>query len=578
MSIATIQCTRDTYISVASKTTNFAGASKLWTSETTESEVVGVSTQATALLQFAIPKDVQYKQITKAVLNYYLGTEYPNPSVIGSFSGVGYTPYLIDNTTDAITYNTVGAAGSLGENKLVERSCGINNWIAEDITDIFTNNLTNGIFSVFVGVGTYSSSIMMAYIGGISGGNGSYLTITYEDVEQLPPTITYPVDVYVRQGEDVLFSWVYNSLTAATQASVTLEWKAESATTYNVINLTQTAQSYLANIDFPAGTIDWRIKVTNDVGETSTYSEAKFVVIGKPAIPVITAVKNQTLTEITWNASDQCVYEISISDSVGNVLVSETVHSGETSYKPQLFLANGIYNIRLRTKNSIELWSDYTSKTVTISAVAPVQPTLALYPEKDMVRMKIEHASGTKAAILRSPEYEAYEVIAVLEDGVTEYVDKEMKSGVRYAYKARAYNTGYSDSAVKSTSAEFDGIYLQSDAGTIHLTSAEDKYMQHTETMEQEMALIKYSGRELPVAEYGEHRTRQAQKKAFVSHKDKKRFEEICHSEKVFYRDGDGNAFECAVSSVQYTRYMNAGYHVSFVVAEVEKEGVVLNV
>ena len=578
MSKTTITCSRNTYISSESKNGDFTGASKLKTSRTDSSETVGVDTEVTALLQFEIPKEVQYKQVTKAALHYYLDSDWPYSTSEYIFKGVGYTPYLIDNITDSITYNNVAAQGSLGENKYIDKEMEPWSWYTEDITDIFTNNIVNGVYSVFVGVGNHVSAFIASYLGSIASGKAAYLEVTFEEVEQLPPTITYPVDVYVREGEPVLFSWVYNSLTAATQTAVTLEWKAESATEYNVINLTQTGQSYLADIDFPAGTIDWRIKVTNDIGETSSYSEAQFVVIGKPAIPIITEVKNQALTEITWNASDQCVYEISISNATGNVLVSETVHSGETSYKPQMFLANGTYNIRLRTKNSIELWSDYTSKTVTISAVAPVQPTLALYPENNMVRMKVEHASGTKAAILRSAEYEAYEVIAVLEDGITEYVDKEIKSGVRYAYKALAYNTGYSDSAVRSTSTEFDGIYLQSDAGTLHLTMTEEKYMPHTETVEQEMALMKYSGRELPVAEYGEHRIRQAQKKAYISYQDKKLFEDICRSEQVFYRDKDGNAFVCAISSVQYTRYMDMGYHVSFVVSEVEKEEVVLNV
>lgn len=577
MSTITIYCTRDTYVSSYSKNTNHAGASRLLTSESATSAVIGKSTKQTALLQFSIPKDVQYKQITKAVLHYYYGSDYPHTT-----TGVDYTPYLIDNVTAAITYNTVDALGTLGERKSVNRSCSGGTWMAEDITDIFTNNLTNGIFSVFVGAGLTTQddneSVSIAYIGGVNGSKDSYLVITYEDVEQLSPTITYPVDVYVRQGEQVLFSWVYNSLTAATQASVTLEWKAESATEYNVINLTQNAQSYLADIEFPAGTIDWRIKVTNDVGETSTYSEAKFVVIGKPAIPVITDVKNQTLTEITWNASDQCVYEIIISDSVGNVLISEIVHSGEMSYKPQMFLANGAYNIRLRTKNSIELWSDYTSKTVIISAVAPVQPILSMNVEQNRVRILAEHDAGTSVAVLRSENNGAFKVIAVLGDGETEYMDETVKSGASYTYKVRAYSAGYSDSSSRSASFKFEGIYLQGNGDTLHLTMAEEKFFTHTETLSLEMVLTHYSGRIHPMVEKGEHRTRRIQKKAYVSFEDKKRFEAIIEADEILYRDKDGNSFACVIGTPQYTRYQDRGYHVTFEATEVEREGVVINV
>ena len=577
MSTVNITCTRDTYVSRYSKNTNHAGASILFTDRTFE-RVIGSNSYQTALLQFIIPKEIQYKQITKAVLHYYFGSDLP----AAEWSSVYYTPYLIGNTTDTVTYNTVAALGALGENKKVSRNYKGGEWFAEDITDIFANNLTNGVFSVFVGAGGYTpdddTGLIRSYIGGISGSKDSYLVITYEDVEQLPPTITYPSDVYVRQGEPVLFSWVYNSLTAATQASVTLEWKAESASEYNVINLTQTAQSYMADIEFPAGTIDWRIRVTNDVGETSAYSEAKFVVIGKPSVPIITDVKNRTLTEITWNASDQCVYDIAITDAVGNILLSETVHSGEMSYKPQMFLANGTYNIRLRTKNSIELWSDYVSKTITINAVAPVQPTLVLLPETAKVTISAGHAEGTKAAILRSENGGEFEVISVLEDGVTDFVDDTVKSGATYTYKVRAYLEGYADSATRSASFSFEGIYLQGNGRFIHMTKAEDTFFTHSEALGREVTLRYYSGRELPVAERGEHKTRSIQKKAYIEFEEKALFETIAESKNAFYRDSDGNALACVVSSTQYNRYKNAGCHVSFEITEVEKEGVVINV
>lgn len=575
MSTTTINCTRDTYVSSYSKITNHAGSTQLITSR---GGTIGKTSLQTALLQFLIPKAIQYKQITKVVLHYYCGVGHSALNL----TAADYTPYLIDNVTDAITYSNVAALGTLGEKKTVNHTGSANCWIAEDITDIFTNNLKNGVFSVFVGIGTPSendgANLTRYYIGGISGSNGSYLTITFEDVEQLPPTITYPSDVYVRQGESVLFSWVYNSLTAATQTAVTLEWKAEQASEYNVINLTQAAQSYQSNIEFPSGTIDWRIKVTNDVGETSAYTEAKFVVIGKPAIPVITEVKNRALTEIVWNASDQCVYEIIISDSEDNVLISEMVHSGEASYKPQMFLANGIYNIRLRTKNSIELWSDYTSKTVTISAVAPVQPTMTVLPEKERISILTDYADGTKVAILRSERDGVFEIITVLEDGEKEYVDETVKSGKTYTYKARAYAEGYSDSSSRTVSFEFDGIYLQSGGETLHMTMSEDTFLPHTETVSREVVLTHYSGRELPVAERGEHSTRRVQKKAYIGFAKKELFERIAVSDNVFYRDKDGNAFACVISAPQYARYQDRGLHVSFEIIEVEKERVVINV
>ena len=121
-------------------------------------------------------------------------------------------------------------------------------------------------------------------------------------------------------------------------------------------------------------------------------------------------------------------------------------------------------------------------------------------------------------------------------------------------------------------------MYLQGGGTLIHLTKAEDTFLTHSEALSQDVALIFYSGRKKPVAERGEHRTRTIQKKAFISFEEKDLFETIAASEDAFYRDKDGNAFACAVSSVQYTRYQDAGYHVSFEITEVEQEGVVINV
>ena len=80
------------------------------------------------------------------------------------------------------------------------------------------------------------------------------------------------------------------------------------------------------------------------------------------------------------------------------------------------------------------------------------------------------------------------------------------------------------------------------------------------------------------MAERGEHTTRKIQKKAFISFEEKNLFETVAAAEDGFYRDSDGNTLACAVGSPQYTRYQNVGYHVSFEITEVEKEGVVINV
>ena len=206
-----------------------------------------------------------------------------------------------------------------------------------------------------------------------------------------------------------------------------------------------------------------------------------------------------------------------------------------------------------------------------------MQPSLAVYAEQDSVRIRALYEDGAKAAVLRSENDGEFEIITLLESS-HEYVDSTVKSGVEYKYKIRAYSEGYSDSVTRTVLFEYGGIYLQAEGISLHMEVAEDVYLQHTETWEQDMVLVNYSGRTLPVVERGEHRVKNIQKKAYVTFEQKKVFEDICSAEQTFYRDGNGNAFACAVSGVQFTRYRDSGYHVTFEVTEVGKEEVVINV
>ena len=53
---------------------------------------------------------------------------------------------------------------------------------------------------------------------------------------------------------------------------------------------------------FANGIVEWRVRTYNQLEMASEYSMGQFYVVGKPGNPVITGVKNDALTEITWSA------------------------------------------------------------------------------------------------------------------------------------------------------------------------------------------------------------------------------------------------------------------------------------
>lgn len=563
MSTVTIPVSHDGWIFQYNPDSILTGA-KLYSASVAYNDI-GNSSNATAYLQFEVPQAVLFKKITRATLHYYVDDDYIYVAY-GNLN-VAYNPYLI-GSLDGVSYNTVNDY-TIGDAKVVKRRFDRPQWIAEDITDIFQNNIVNDIFAVLVSCGVPSSSNQfLTYLGGKSGNNASYLTVEYEEVEQLPPTISYPSGVYVREGEPVTFSWIYNSLTQATQANATIQWRMKDTTDWNTIAVNSPAHYYICEAIFPQGTIEWRVCITNSIAETSAYSEtAEFTVQGKPPIPVIVDVENKCLPCIQWNAADQCAYEIELTSGDAK-LIQETVYSGVSEYRPQMFLS-GTYTVTIRTRNSIDLWSDKASKTFVINPPVPVIPKLTVRQEGARVILDVEHEAETKLAIIRNGK-----IIAITYDA--SYEDDLVLSGTEYEYKVRAYADGYADSATVSAMVCYEGFILKGKEKEVNCTVSEQKFLSLSIQDEQEGELIRYDGRKFPVLETGTSKSRVITRAVTVSDEQYRDLLEISE-EPAYYKDREGNGFACAVSISSCNRYMGMKYSLTLTMTQIDEEEVLLN-
>lgn len=526
---------------------------------------IGNGSNVTAYLQFEVPKAVLLKKITRATLYYYVNDDYFGVAY-GNLD-VAYNPFLI-GSLEGVTYNTVNHY-TVGEAKVVNRRLDRPQWISEDVTDIFQNNIVNGIFAVLVSCGLLSSADKyVTYLGGKSGNNASYMVVEYEEVEQLPPTVSYPSGVYVREGEPVTFSWIYNSLTQATQAGATIQWRVKGTTDWNTISVDSEAHYYISDAIFPQGTIEWRVCVTNSIDETSAYSEsAEFTVQGKPTTPIFMDVENKCLPCIRWNAADQCAYEIELVHA-GTKMVHETVYSCDSEYRPQAFL-NGTYTVTLRTRNSIDLWSDKASKTFVINPPVPAVPQVTMRQDGARIILDVEHEEGTKVAIIRNGE-----VIAITSE--SSYEDNTILSGVEYEYKVRAYSDGYADSATISGLAYYDGFILKGEEKEVNCTVSEQKFLNLSIQDEQEAELIHYEGRAFPVLEAGNSKKIVITRTVIVTDEQYRDLLEISKAP-AHYRDKEGNGFACAVSIGSCNRYMGMRYSLTLTMTRIDAEEVLLN-
>lgn len=558
-------------------------------------DLYGYSVYHGAFLRFLIPSSLKYKRITNVDLTCRIRWDY---ATMGSVRMSNLdaearlyrydvaVPFLYDGPMNEITWNMAYGGDAFGSpvtraslTPVADEENG-SEYLSFPLSSIYNSSIMEGdsgyylTLLVLPQLARSSSEWLEVY----GSADYPYITITYEDVEQLPPSPSYPVDTYLKEGEAVLFAWQWNSQTPAVQQNYQLEYKEVSDENYTVVT-GGAEHSYLLPAGLPAGTYEWRVKVTNDAGEVSDYSStALFTIIGKPTAPIINDVDNQTLTTITWNTSEQNAFELTLTDSEGKELIHTLEGTTETSFKPNLFL-QGRYTIGLRIKNSIDWWSDWVYKVFTINAVVPQAPSINVIPMDTFVKISFLRSTETDGiAIMRSEAGGDFKVIALIGEGINDYEDHTAKSGVEYTYKIREYADGYTDSQNKFTMIQYDGMVLRSGEVEAHLSQSSDKFLAISEAMERETAVSNYSGREFPMIERGEFTSWELERKFFVTGSEREALDELLKVNAAYYRDSKGRGFACALLGIQYQEFMDEGFLATLRLVRTSEEELIVNV
>ena len=540
-----------------------------------------------AILQFAFPSSLKYKRITSAVLHFYTKWYINGYESSTEETGVKTAAYVIPNSAISLVNGTnLETYGQIGEYIVTEPftrygGSGYPRWRTADVTSIFRSNLYNDeYFSVILKCAPgYTDN---TYVAIASSGTSypAYLVLEYEDVAQLPPTPSYPNGVYINENTDILFSWGWNSSTAAYQTAVQLEYKLKSGSTWTVVNLTQTNHTYKLTGGLAQGVYEWRIKGTNDAGETSDYSSvAEFTVIGKPAAPVINTPANKALTEITWQATDQNSYDITLTDSDGNVIIDETVASSVSSYKPNMFL-KGTYSVGIRYRNSTGLSSEWSYKAFSITASGPTKPTMTLFVDGPKVTVDFTPATDTNYYLIRQPNGGKEELAQ--DPAVTalgRFTDNTYKFFVPYRYVLRAYaGAGYSDSDPVRINHGLTAIVLETDDDELILSKSEEEYLPYEEDATGETAIYNVVGRDYPVVEHGVYDNWKFTSALYVSEEQKEKLKVMAKKNEIYYRDYSGRGFPVAIQAVNFVRWRKEGYIATIQFVRVAGEELIINV
>lgn len=399
---------------------------------------------------------------------------------------------------------------------------------------------------------------------------------TYNDVAQPAPTPLYPVGITVNEADSITFSWQYNSATAATQKSATIQYKLASAGSWTTVTSTGSGTTKTVNVHLAQGSYQWRVAATNIIDETSSYSATQtFDIIGKPAAPIINTPENKALTTITWNATGQEAFDLMFFDADGNLLDHVTESSATASYKPQFFL-KGTYNVQVRIKNNADLWSDYAYYGFTITGTEPAEGTLSVTPLDTSVELRWTVPAGAQGLIVRIENGVETVLTETFERNTFE--DKKVKAGVAYEYLLRTWTDGYTDTAKKTATCNFTGAILENEGEEIHLSVSEDKFLTHNGQIVRNYSLDDFVGREFPLIEKGQFLRNTLQKKFYVTAEELVKLEKITKDLTVYYRDDHNNAFKAAVTDLEFDRYNWSGYIVRFKLTRLSEDKVIFNV
>lgn len=535
---------------------------------------------AAAILQFTRPNELKYARIISATLWFELnGYIAPDPSYYQLKEEYYVASYATENPVSAINWVNFWNAGVRGEwakggnggTYSTPFNCTMN------VTSAYTGDLSNNLVTFVIATGNvqHNPPNTDAWIDP----NDCRLVIEYEAGSQPAPSPLYPKDITLIESNTTLFSWQFNGVTEAVQTAAVLEYKNAEDQSYTTINLTQSGYSYTLNQALPPGTYQWRVKVTNDAGTTSEFSDvATFNVVGKPASPIINEPENKALTTISWNTENQQACEIILADQSGREMYHETLATNMTTFKPNFFL-QGAYMFSIRVMNNSQMWSDWAQRAFVINASGPTAATISLVSAagSPTVHLSFTVPEDVQAVLMRSQGGKE-KVLKIIEQLDTEYIDATIASGLTYSYWVRTYVDGYTDSDPVETSVQFEGAILNTEDTSLELNRSDEQFLPYSKEISRAFELMNFSGREYPMIERGEFTTVEFSRRFHVTYAQEKILDRLSKEESVYYRDDKDHAYPAGLKRVHYDSFMNDGYLVTIDLVRLNEEEVIVNV
>lgn len=526
MAEQTILCTGDTHIVRSSGSANYYSNTelKMWR-EITASAFMGI------FLQFNVPA-FENKEIVSAVVRIHnkvkvkgsiIGCgQYNIPEISSLTANTFYSRYLDSDIAWSPTEYEAGAT--------VEDN---NEWLEWDVTSIVKNNSgKNNIVLAIYSIQDKGVPNLSWTFTSKEGGKTPYINVVYNNAVPSLPTILYPNGDVIEKSGSITFQWKYNSLYDTGQTKFDFGWRKQGEAEWTTVTRNTSEQSYtMETAAISIGIVEWRVQTYNAINAASGYVYGTFELTGRPASPIITGMKNDAITEITWrcNESENAVYVMQILKD-GKIIHDSGERAGglSDSYVPDMMFENGQYVVKMRIGSAYGIWSDESAQVFNIAASVPVIPSIKVTALDAGVKIFTDSASSMKY-VYRAEESGTYSPIGSFSGN--EYEDFTVKSGRLYHYKIRAYAGGYSDSAQADIYVKYKGARLaevKNLAESIRiLKSTSDWHIETQQKRSNEAELISYEGRQYKIKESGIHKESTISTSFYLPNKEAESLERI---------------------------------------------------
>lgn len=190
------------------------------------------------------------------------------------------------------------------------------------------------------------------------GGKHEFTTI---DATPSAPRIISPQSQYLDGEQPIILQWQHNISTGSTQYAYDIDYLQTGSWTNLVNHAVSSAQTYTIPANtLAAGNFQWRVRTYNTSNVAGPYATSERNIVDvPPQPPVIRSINAVPRLSVSWQATGQEAFNVTITDTSGNTVInSGNIYGVQKEYEIGTYLPNGSYAVSVKIQNAQGEWSN----------------------------------------------------------------------------------------------------------------------------------------------------------------------------------------------------------------------------